>query len=79
MKDILFATAAISDIVDIWDYTEERWGHAQAVAYDAELAGRIQGIASGRVASRTAEEIAPGLRRALAEILPVDKRPATGH
>ncbi|MBY4894112.1 type II toxin-antitoxin system RelE/ParE family toxin [Rhodobacteraceae bacterium N5(2021)] len=66
MKRIDYAADATADIADIWDYTEERWGYDQAVKYDAKIEDRIVGVASGRVASRSADEIAPELRRALA-------------
>ncbi len=65
MKRLAYARAAINDIADIWDYREENWGYAQAVTYDAMLEERILGIAAGDVASRSAEEVGWGLRRAL--------------
>ncbi|MFG5379989.1 type II toxin-antitoxin system RelE/ParE family toxin [Yoonia sp. R2-816] len=65
MKRVAYARAAINDIADIWDYTEEHWGHAQAVAYDGKLEAQILGIAAGEVASRSAEEAGPGLRRVM--------------
>ncbi|WP_341367478.1 type II toxin-antitoxin system RelE/ParE family toxin [Yoonia sp. BS5-3] len=66
MKRVTYAHAAVSDISDIWDYTEDRWGYAQAVAYDARLEERILGVAAGDVASQSAEEVGKGLRRVLA-------------
>ena len=65
MKRIDYAAGATADIADIWDYTEERWGYAQAVAYDARIEAQIKRIAAGQAASRRAEEVGPGLRRAL--------------
>ena len=65
MKRIDYAAGATADIADIWDYTEERWGYAQAVAYDAKIEAQIKRIAAGQAASRRAEEVGPGLRRAL--------------
>ncbi|MEM7723087.1 MAG: type II toxin-antitoxin system RelE/ParE family toxin [Pseudomonadota bacterium] len=66
MKRIEYAAKATADIAAIWDYTEDRWGYAQAVTYDAMIEARIKGIAEGLVVSRSGEDIAPGLRRALA-------------
>lgn len=66
MKRISYTRAATEDIADIWDYTEDRWGYAQAVAYDAKLEERILGIAAGDVASLSAEDVGVGLRRVLA-------------
>ncbi|MDX8346456.1 type II toxin-antitoxin system RelE/ParE family toxin [Cognatiyoonia sp. IB215446] len=65
MKRIKYARAAVEDIATIWDYTEDHWGYAQAVTYDAMLEERILGIATGEVASRSAYEVRPGLRRVL--------------
>jgi toxin ParE1/3/4 len=66
VKRIDYAYSATTDIIDIWDYTEERWGYAQAVKYDALIEARIKEIANGKAASRRADEVGPGLRRALA-------------
>lgn len=65
MKRIAYAAGATADIADIWDYTEERWGYAQAVAYDARIEAQIKRIAAGQAASRRADEVGPGLRRAV--------------
>lgn len=66
MKRVRYARAAVNDISDIWGYTEDRWGYAQAAAYDAKLEQRIRGVATGDVASQSAEEFGRGLRRVLA-------------
>ena len=65
MKRVIILPDAEADIVDIWRHTIDRWGFDQAVKYDAMIQGRIEGLATGRTASRRAEEVGPGLRRAL--------------
>ena len=66
MKRVVYTPEADDDLEDIWRYTLREWGLDQALAYDDELIGRIKGLAAGRTASRGAEEVGPGLRRALA-------------
>ncbi|MEQ8368275.1 MAG: type II toxin-antitoxin system RelE/ParE family toxin [Roseicyclus sp.] len=66
MKDVIILPDAEADILDIWDYGLTEWGVEQAIRYDAEIQKRIEGLATGLTASRAVDEIAPGLRRALA-------------
>lgn len=66
MKDVILLPDAEADILEIWFYSLTEWGFEQAVRYDKELQDRIEGLAAGRTASRGAEELGPGLRRALA-------------
>lgn len=65
MKRVITLPDAEADIVDIWHHTIERWGFDQAVKYDATIQSRIEGLATGATASRRAEEVGPGLRRAV--------------
>ena len=67
MKTVVYTPEALADIESIWDYTSDRWGLEQAWAYDRRLEQRILGIATGRIASQSADRIAPTLRRAIAE------------
>lgn len=65
MKDIIVSPEAEADLRGIWMYSFETWGEAQADTCLNELDARMVGLATGRTASRAAEEVAPGLRRAL--------------
>lgn len=65
MKRVIILPDAEADIIDIWRHTIERWGFDQAVKYDATIQGRIEGLATGSTASRRAEEVGTGLRRAV--------------
>lgn len=67
MKALEYAADATADIEAIWDYTYDRWGLEKAVTYDAALEVRIRGLLTGHTASRAADDVAPGLRRAVAE------------
>ena len=64
MKALEYAADATADIEAIWDYTYDRWGLEKAVTYDAALEVRIRGLLTGHTASRAADDVAPGLRRA---------------
>lgn len=66
MKDIVYRPEADADLENIWDYTLREWGLDQALKYDADLIGRIERLARGHTPSRPADDVAPGLRRALA-------------
>ena len=66
MRRVIILPDAEADIVNIWHQTIDRWGFNQAVKYDAMIQSRIEGLGSNPTASRAAEEVAPGLRRALA-------------
>ena len=65
MKEVVYRPEADADLEGIWAYTLERWGLQQALKYDTDLTRRIEGLATSATASRRAEEVGPGLRRAL--------------
>ncbi|ABD52941.1 type II toxin-antitoxin system RelE/ParE family toxin [Jannaschia sp. CCS1] len=66
MKELVIAPRADADLIGIYDYTSDTWGLDQADKYLDELHGRISGLVTGATVSRSAEEVGPGLRRALA-------------
>ncbi|MEM9795073.1 MAG: type II toxin-antitoxin system RelE/ParE family toxin [Pseudomonadota bacterium] len=66
MKAVLYRPEADEDLEDIWRYTLAQWDLDQALKYDADVMRRIAGLAAGTTSSRTAEELGPGMRRALA-------------
>lgn len=56
--------AAMADIEDIWTYSEQRWGTAQAERYVAMVGEACRGLAQGTTFSQDASSIRPGYRRA---------------
>jgi toxin ParE1/3/4 len=57
--------AAQADIADIWDYTAGRWGEAQAERYVLGVRDACQRLAAGSMASRAADDIRAGYRKAV--------------
>jgi toxin ParE1/3/4 len=54
---------AKSDIEEIWDYTEERWGLNQANRYIRQLQQAIETIARNPARARNCDDIRPGYLR----------------
>ena len=65
MKWLDVSPDAEADLRDIWIYTFQTWGEAQADKYLDNLDTRMIGLTTGATASRAAAEVGPGLRRAL--------------
>ena len=65
MKRLDVAPDGEADLRGIWIYTFQTWGEAQADKYLDNLDTRMNGLTTGATASRAAEEVGPGLRRAL--------------
>ncbi|WP_226584427.1 type II toxin-antitoxin system RelE/ParE family toxin [Acuticoccus sediminis] len=59
MTPYRFTSSAHEDLVDIWLYTQETWGEAQADLYQDALHRCCERIASGEVKARSL----PGLER----------------
>jgi toxin ParE1/3/4 len=66
MRRIVYSTDASADVDRIYDYSVREWGARQADRYVVTIRSRIEGLVTGRTTSRSAEEVGPGLRRALA-------------
>ena len=47
MKEILYAPAALAKFADIFEYTIQNFGEAQAHACTAQIAARIEALAAG--------------------------------
>ena len=47
MKEVFYAPAALARLADILEYTIQNFGEAQAHAYTAQLAARIEALAAG--------------------------------
>ncbi len=52
MLPYAFTRSARDDLLDIWFYTRERWGEAQADRYQDDLQACCERIASGGVRTR---------------------------
>ncbi|MBB4568113.1 type II toxin-antitoxin system RelE/ParE family toxin [Rhizobium leucaenae] len=68
MKNLVFLPKAASDIDQIYDYTEEKWGYEQAEDYVFALRDRCHALAKGIARGRKVGSIKPsrfGLRLTL--------------
>ncbi|WP_313677085.1 type II toxin-antitoxin system RelE/ParE family toxin [Mycolicibacterium sp.] len=59
----LLSPEAQADLEQIWDYTDDRWGVAQADHYLRELQLVIELAAANPGIGRACEEIRPGYRK----------------
>ena len=65
MKAVVYAPAALARFADILKYTIEKFGAAQADAYTAQLAARIEALATGTgPRARPCELLMQGVRDA---------------
>ena len=55
--------AARGDLSEIWDYSEETWGPAQAEKYLGELQAAMERLADDPTRGRPCDEIRHGYRR----------------
>lgn len=71
MAEALFTPRARADLNDIWDFTSEQWGPAQADSYVTEIVRVCQDLAAGRLASREASMVREGylIRRTAAHVV----------
>ena len=52
MKALAFTVAASADLNGIWDYTETKWGLAQARKYTTEIRAICHALATGQKRGR---------------------------
>ena len=65
MKTVVFAPAALDRLADIFAWTAERFGEAQARAYAWRLARRLEALAAGEGPQpRPCERLMQGVREA---------------
>ena len=65
MKAVVYSPAALTRFADILGYTVKRFGAAQADAYAARLAGRLEALASRHgPKARPCERLMRGVREA---------------
>ena len=65
MRTVVFSPAALARLADIFAYSMDRFGEAQAEAYAARLAGRLEALAAGEgPTARPCERLMRGVREA---------------
>lgn len=65
MARCFYTPAARADLDNIWEYTIEHWGEAQAKNYVREIASACTEVLDGRRRSRAIDGIRPGYRKFL--------------
>ena len=60
MTGYLLSPAARADLSEIWDYTAERWGQAQAERYILIIRDSFEALANGTRRGRSIDDIRAG-------------------
>lgn len=63
MSDYRFTPAARHDLGAIWEFTEERWGAAQAETYIVDIREAVERVAAHPELGRPVDELRHGYRR----------------
>jgi toxin ParE1/3/4 len=63
MKRYSLSFRAQSDLQEIWDYTDDNWGRAQAKAYLKSIEAAMERVASNPKLGKACEEIRSGYAR----------------
>ena len=63
MTGYRLSPAAQSDLSDIWDYSADTWGAAQADRYGIAIRDACEALANGSRVGRAIEAVRPGYRR----------------
>ncbi len=63
MRDVVFSPRAVDDLDQIWTYSVDRWDVEQADAYVRSVVNACNGLASGTLLGRSAEDIRTGYRK----------------
>jgi toxin ParE1/3/4 len=74
----VFRPRAVRDLDQIWAFTAERWGVAQAERYLGAIRDVCAALAAGEATGTDASHISPGYRRIRAGRHIVFFRPASG-
>jgi toxin ParE1/3/4 len=62
---VAYTPRARDDLAEIWDYTAERWGTAQAERHVRAIDATAKAVAAGEAPARDLSEARPGYRRAV--------------
>ena len=60
MAGYALSPAAQADLSEIWDYTAEHWGEAQAERYTRDIQATCEGLSDGNLVGLSAEAIRAG-------------------
>ena len=63
MAGYALTPAAQADLSEIWDYTAEHWGEAQAGRYTRDIQATCEALSSGALVGLSAEHIRAGYRK----------------
>lgn len=63
MKTVVLSPAAKADVQNIWDYTETRWGTAQAELYVGEIRDVCDALATNWTKGSAVDEVRTGYRK----------------
>ncbi len=63
MARYILSPAAQADLESIWDYTVTRWGETQAEDYTRNIREACEALSTGKMVSRSAEDIRQGYRK----------------
>lgn len=63
MNRYRLSPAAVEDLSEIWDFTQDRWDAAQAEIYIGEIRAAIERVAERPDRGRPCDEIRNGYRR----------------
>jgi toxin ParE1/3/4 len=63
MAKLYLTPAALRDMENIWQYTAERWGLAQAERYTDRLTNCFETLAQSPLSGTSCSHIRPGYRR----------------
>ena len=67
MAELRLTPAALRDLETLWDYTEQRWGTAQALHYLDALETAFQSLAQAPESGQRCDAIRAGYRRSWVE------------
>ncbi|MEL5849212.1 MAG: type II toxin-antitoxin system RelE/ParE family toxin [Candidatus Igneacidithiobacillus chanchocoensis] len=67
MAEFRLTPAALQDLEDIWRYSMQQWGIAQAERYVDALHARLSDLASAPFSAPSCDSIRPGYRQLRAE------------
>ena len=63
MTGYMLSPLAMADLSDIWDYSADKWGLAQADRYVLGIRSACEALAEGRQPGQSAEHIRHGYRK----------------
>ncbi len=63
MSRYVLSPAAVADLENIWDYTCERWGDAQAEEYTREIQRAIARVVDNPMIGRACDDVRAGYRK----------------